>query len=210
MSELHLPPLPDGVAALPRNAQGLPVPWFVAALPDGTRSDLRVADPEKRDRSILRSLCWVCGLPLDRMRVFIGGPLSVRNRRFSDSWMHPACAEFSAAGCPFLNGSMARRSGRAMPGPTHSPAGLKLDSIDLVALYYTTRPARIERGGAISPGAARWVRWWSRGAQLPQAEGERRAKEYAGPEQAKDLHDAWRALGVALAHAPGRRHISEA
>ncbi len=95
-----LPPLPDRIKALPIDARGYPIPWFVATI-DGVR-DFRVADGEKRYRAVKEELCWVCGQKLGKYKTFVIGPMCAVNRNTSEPPSHRDCAEFSVQACPFM------------------------------------------------------------------------------------------------------------
>lgn len=96
-----LPPLPDRMKALPLNAGGYPIPWFVETLKDGTR-DFRIMDAHKRVLAFNRRLCWVCGQKLGVYMSFVVGPMCVVNRNTAEPPCHLECAQFAARACPFM------------------------------------------------------------------------------------------------------------
>jgi len=106
--ELSLSDMPESVKKLKVDARGYPIPFFVDYLPDGT-PEFRAADPKKLIACVKKSLCWVCGEPLNRSRLgfkatiaFTIGPMCAVNRISSEPPQHPECAEWSARNCPFL------------------------------------------------------------------------------------------------------------
>lgn len=69
-----LPPLPDRIKALPIDARGYPIPWFVASV-DGK---------------------------LGRHLSFVIGPMSAINRNTSEPGCHRDCAQFAVRACPLF------------------------------------------------------------------------------------------------------------
>lgn len=103
-----LPPMPDSIAALPRDERGYPVPWFVQWI-DG-KPEFRVANGVKWTKAVAQNLCWVCGQPIGQQRhVFVIGPMCAVNRTTGEPPCHGECAEFSAKACPFLAHPKAQR-----------------------------------------------------------------------------------------------------
>jgi hypothetical protein len=80
--------------------------------PDGSHDFLSIYGPHVvacvRDK-----LCGVCGQPLSFASAFVGGPLSTKNRVYSDPPFHPKCAEFSMTVCPHILISHAKRATEA-------------------------------------------------------------------------------------------------
>lgn len=170
-------PMPAEIAALPKMGEW-PIPWFAATLPTGVR-DLRYMDGAKLREGYEQGLCWICGQKLDSICVvlakgwrprpvlaFIGGPLAVRNRRFSDWASHEACAEYAELVCPFLTGqklAMDQGGGKAPPGaidrrPKYS------------AIYVATtvvRDGSWRSGVNWLPGPPERVRWFHDGVEVP-------------------------------------------
>jgi hypothetical protein len=163
--------LPPAMRDLPRDAFGRPIPWFVA-LPtpgEGRPLDLRIADARKNRQGFRDNLCWVCGIPLSRTRVFVGGPLSVRNRIFSDWASHYQCAEFSARFCPALNSLMHRRSGKEYPDDVNiSPHALE-HIPTVIGLLATSAKVDIVEGELFHPRSGS-AEWWQGGRKLLDAE----------------------------------------
>ncbi len=66
--------------------------------------DFKVGNPIAIRRCVLNRLCGVCGAKMGKCITFIGGPLSIANRLFSDPAMHRQCALYALEVCPFLSG----------------------------------------------------------------------------------------------------------
>lgn len=135
-------PMPPAVAALPRDERGYPIPFFTAYV--AGRPDLRVSDPHKATRCDQHNLCWVCGTTLGLEVAFIGGPLSMQNRQWADGPMHEACARYSAAVCPFLNGTQKRRNDANMP-KTIAPEGFVMEKPPAFAIVFARKWSRDAR-----------------------------------------------------------------
>lgn len=98
-------PMPDAIAALPRDARGFPVPAFVYRPDDwqpGQPLDLRVLDTDAAKILMMARRCGVCGLPVGYRMWFIGGPMCLYNRIF-ETPTHRECAEYAMLACPHLN-----------------------------------------------------------------------------------------------------------
>jgi len=72
--------------------------------------DFKVIDEKKRRGCLQRGLCGLCGKPLDKVIVFIGGPKCVEQRLFLDPPMHKDCALYAAQVCPYLRDAEAEYS----------------------------------------------------------------------------------------------------
>lgn len=114
-------PIPEGIARLPLDDRGYPVPWFVAWI-DG-KPDFRVADQKKQHLCIVKKLCWVCGDPLKESAAFVIGPMCVINRVSAEPPSHIECAHWSARACPFLTLPSAKRREVNLPDIVVNPAG---------------------------------------------------------------------------------------
>lgn len=97
---LRLTPIPDRLAVLPRDDRGYPIFWSITQ-DDGTY-DFRHIPVEKIIRSGVNRLCGLCGQVMRGPVVFIGGPLSCKNRVFSDPPMHDECAVYAWNVCPYI------------------------------------------------------------------------------------------------------------
>lgn len=174
--------LPMKMRDLPLDDRGYPVPWFVDWV-DG-KPEFRAMDPGKWRRAVKDGLCWVCGIPLGRHRVFVIGPMCAVNRTTSEPPCHLECAVWSAINCPFLSRpKMVRREDEAINNAMHgtSSAGLAITRNPGVALLWVTH-----RGGyaLYRPGvgggtgylfeleAPDRVLWYSEGREATRAEVE--------------------------------------
>lgn len=131
-------PLPPAMARLPLNAQGYPIPWFVASLDDGSR-DFRIASMERRHDAHRLRLCWVCGNPMGAYVAFVVGPMCAVNRISSEPPSHRDCAVYSARCCPFLAVPQMRRRGSHLPDDYRDPAGVAIPRNPGVALVWVTK-----------------------------------------------------------------------
>jgi hypothetical protein len=94
-------PIPDRIAALPKDDKGRPVPYFVQ-WPNGV-PDFRLIDPAKLASCYLDNRCWVCGDIIGVHKAFVLGPMCCINRVNSEPPSHYGCARFSVSACPFLS-----------------------------------------------------------------------------------------------------------
>lgn len=84
-----------------RQHKRMPVPYFVAYV--GQDPDFRLHDAKKQHACLSHRKCAICGKPLPAEAFLISGPLGLKNRVSSDTWMHQACAQFSLDNCPYLS-----------------------------------------------------------------------------------------------------------
>lgn len=170
---VNLPlPIPDRIAALPRDHRGYPVPWFVGWI-DG-KPEFRLADSRKLSRAIERRVCWVCGHKLGPTGTFTIGPMCAVNRISSEPPSHRECAEWSARACPFLtNPAQSRRDG-GLPAESVSPGGEMILRNPGITLLWVTRHWSVEgdgRGGTLfSLATPTRCMWYAEGRQAIRAE----------------------------------------
>jgi hypothetical protein len=168
--------IPARIDRLPRDHRGFPVPWFVQFFKDGKASDFgvgepdfRVADQRKLAKAIKHSLCWICGDPLGRHRVFVIGPMCAINRTISEPPSHRECAEFSAKACPFLSRPRMRRNEKDLPDNRVEPGGIALDRNPGAVCLWETKDYRTFRatmgndGILFFLGEPTRVDWWANG-----------------------------------------------
>jgi hypothetical protein len=167
-------PMPARIARLPRNKVGYPIPWFVAAQPDGT-FDFRVADPRKQILAGRERLCWVCGQQLGVYVSFPIGPMCAVNRISGEPPAHRECAEYSARACPFLAIPGMRRRDRG--DLDWAPAAGEMNERNPGAvLVWTTRtfkafrPALGNDGILYQLGEPTSTSWWREGRAATRAE----------------------------------------
>lgn len=133
--------MPDGVARLPVNKVGYPVPWFVAYI-DG-EPDFRVIRAGGLQVAYFGRLCWICGQRFqpDEEQSFVIGPMCAVNRTSAEPPSHLACAEWAVRACPFLSTPhMTRRE--IDLADVQEAAGQMIDRNPGVALVWTTLPGR--------------------------------------------------------------------
>jgi hypothetical protein len=163
--------VPENMRDLPLDDKSRIIPWFVAQV-DGRRDDLRVADGAKRVLGYRQKRCWLCGKPLDNPFAFVGGPLSVANRVFSDWACHVECAVFACRTCPFLNGTMSRRSARPFPEAAEAELqalpGFHPERPEYAAVYVTSRDVELLPEGLFRAGPPRWTWWFKMGLRVPE------------------------------------------
>lgn len=100
-TDLQAISLPECMSHLEKDARGYPIPYSVTRRRDGT-PDFRVIDPVKWGDCVTYRKCALTGLPLGSEFAFVGGPLSMQNRLFTDPAMLPEAAEYAIQVCPFL------------------------------------------------------------------------------------------------------------
>lgn len=91
---------PARIAALPKDERGYPI-FFTVLVRDG-KANFRAQDPEKWELGVRESLCGICGSKLGKKIAFVGGPLSIKSRYFTDLPMHESCAVYAMQACPFI------------------------------------------------------------------------------------------------------------
>src|SRR5262245_14249727 len=212
----NLPPLPWRMKSLPLSDRGYPVPWFVAWR-DG-KPEFRAMDGRKWTLAVEKKLCWVCGQPLGTRFAFVVGPMCGINRISSEPPSHKDCAEFSAAGCPFLSmPKMVRREDSDLAGPKVSAAGIMLERNPGVTLLWFTRSYEVFRvpkrdeanpGHLIQMGEPFEVAFYAHGRKATREEIERSVEtglpallEACGMERTPELQAA------ALAELEQRKEI---
>lgn len=135
---LRTVPKPMGVARLPTNDQGYPIPWFVARLPDGNQ-DFRIGSLTKLRHAVTNNVCWICGASLSNsLLAFILGPMAVINRHSPEPPGHRECALYSIVTCPFLaSPRMKRRRVKNPPKGLITPHTMS-GNPGVLALWITT------------------------------------------------------------------------
>lgn len=91
---------PAQIAAMQKDERGYPIPHTVMWV-DG-KPDFRVIDPNKWYEAARSCQCGICGQMILDDFAFVGGPLSMKNRLFTDLPMHKECAEYALKVCPFI------------------------------------------------------------------------------------------------------------
>jgi hypothetical protein len=167
----ELPALPARIAALPVDARGYPVPWFVAWL-DG-KPEFRAMDPQKLRLAVRERRCWVCGETLDRVMTFVIGPMCTVNRVSAEPPSHRECAEFSARACPFLTRPHMVRREAGLPDGCQDAPGLAIKrNPGVVCLWDTVKYTLLHElnGVLFRIGDPRRVSWYAEGREATREE----------------------------------------
>lgn len=153
----------------PRDERGYPIPASVVIDANG-KPDFRVINPEKAMAMLLSRRCALCDKSMGRVVTFVGGPLSMRSRSFTDGPMHDECAQYALKVCPFLAAPKFAYS------RSHDVAGVEVATIESVSkdrpAYfghgYTTDYHLMQIPGAVLIIAEPWfgVEWWKDGKAL--------------------------------------------
>lgn len=163
--------MPARVAALPRDAKGRPVPWFVAWI-DG-QPDFRIIGDGKIQQALESGRCWICGGTLGSYKAFVIGPMCAVNRVSAEPPSHRDCAVYAAQACPFLTTPQMRRREGGKP-ETVEPAGTMIRRNPGVALVWVTRTLRLifdpQGGMLIRVGDPTETRWFAHGRPASRAE----------------------------------------
>ena len=138
-----LPEPPAKMAHLPKDDRGYPVPFFVAW--PGMKPEFRASSRQAVALCIQRSLCWVCGSPLNGERTFTIGPMCAINRVSSEPPAHRDCARYSAIACPFLSKPQMVRRENDLPGGIELGAGTSIRRNPGVTLLWFARGFKAER-----------------------------------------------------------------
>ena len=206
--------MPQRMTALPVDAVGRPVPWFVAFI-DG-KPDFRVIGPGKLQMALKGSLCWVCGRGFTggEDRAWLIGPMCVVNLVTAEPSSHLDCATWSAMNCPFLATPNMVRRDRHMPEGAENPAGIMIRrnpgaSVVLVTGYRAWKAEREGRGYLFRLGQPKRALWFAEGREATRAEVLasidsglpllREMAEKDGPDAVAELELMHKA---ALAHVP--------
>jgi hypothetical protein len=154
---------------LPVDDRGYPIPEFVSRL-DGKR-DFRVVSLDHLAKCIRDDVCWICGQPLDELKVFVVGPIPAIRGISNEPPSHPECAEFAAAACPFLLLPKAQHRPvenprvKKMPGATRTNPG--------ICCLYTVRGYAYDekpKGTIFRTGRAVRVDWYTQGRRAEREE----------------------------------------
>lgn len=163
--------MPPGVARLPRDKHGRPIPWFVRVDKQGV-PDFRLI----RDRGITDAYndrrCWVCGERRGAYVAFVIGPMCAINRITSEPPSHRPCAEYSAQACPFLATPTMRRRTQDLP-EDRNIAGVHVDRNPGAALVWVTRsfrPKFVPNGVLFEIGDPTHVGWYAHGREATSGE----------------------------------------
>jgi hypothetical protein len=168
-------PVPARLARRPRDARGYPVPAAVLILEDG-KPDFKVTDIHQWLALLKSRRCALCGEPLGRHLAFVGGPLSHKNRYFTDLPMHKECAQYALQVCPYLAAphfkyaeKIARREGVSIE--TSGLVSPVRPEFFFLATTKSCEPARGE-DGTLLVHAAPWehTEWWRNGERVERSD----------------------------------------
>lgn len=126
--------------------------------------------PQRMVWALKRRLCWICGQPMGRHIAFIGGPLAVAQRQFSDPASHRDCGEYALTVCPFLASPMTERRNDAMPAHAILPGPHVAANPGVFGLLLTGD--YLFRDLIIHAGEAREVHWYTEGRRANRSEVE--------------------------------------
>lgn len=166
-------PMPTRLAALPVDARGFPVPWFVAWV--GGQPDHRIVDPEKVRRAYRDQRCFLCGERRGRFLSFVIGPMCTVNRLSAEPPSHLDCARYAVQACPFLARPHMVRRDAGLPDQVRDAPGQMLRHNPGVQAVWTTRDMRLVRAGGgvlCRLGDPTAVEWYAEGRPATRAEVE--------------------------------------
>ncbi len=172
-----IPPVPEQMANLPVDKRGYPVPWFVKWI--NGEPEFRVMDEMHYWQAVQKNLCWVCGNPLWRERVFTIGPMCAINRISSEPPSHRECARYAAQACPFLSKPhMTRREGGFEEEKTNVGGVMLERNPGVTLLWFTNRYEHIrtpknkvsDAGFLFRLGRAFKTEWYSKGRAATREE----------------------------------------
>ena len=172
MTASRFPDAPAQITALPVEARGYPVPWFVPTI-DGL-PEFRAIDPRAPAHAHKHGLCWICGRKLAGVLAFVLGPMCAVTRTNPEPPSHPDCARFAATACPFLTRPMAKRGDRStIKGGYEPPPGQMIARNPGCCGVWLTRSYRVERhtnGLLFKIGPPVRVEWYAEGRTATRAE----------------------------------------
>jgi hypothetical protein len=136
--------VPSRLAARPRTASGLPIPWFVDA--ERNPVDFRLIRTDAVVQAWNHQLCWICGTRLGRFQCYVVGPVSVITRVHSEPPCHRECAIFAATACPFLSNPDMRRTPETLPEGAEAPPEGHMPGNPGVVAIWVAEASTISRG----------------------------------------------------------------
>lgn len=164
--------MPAGVARLPRDKHGRPIPWFVHIDAEGV-PDFRVIRRGGVEDAYRFELCWVCGEPRGRYAAFVIGPMCAVNRVTAEPPCHRDCAIYAVKACPFLATPSMTRRDRGLPADRIDGPGQAVLRNPGVALVWITRvwkPFRAPGGVLFELGDPVVVHWFAHGRLATRTE----------------------------------------
>jgi hypothetical protein len=162
----RFPDAPPNIAALPVDARGFPIPWFVH-VDDAGHEDFRVIGRGKMQRALQQRLCWICGQRLHTVKAFVIGPMCAINRISAEPPSHLECATFAARICPFLSRPLAKRNDRDLPVESCTNESALAHNPGVALVWCTARFKPVMGAGLderlFQLGAPHSVRWYCEG-----------------------------------------------
>jgi hypothetical protein len=104
MADTAAPPIPLSLSHLP-TVGGLAIPWITPRAANG-RYLFGAVDRDRQHRALRERLCGVCGRPLDERLVLLLRLSDLPRQCTAEPALHPACAAYSSAACPMVNGHL--------------------------------------------------------------------------------------------------------
>lgn len=173
MLDLNKTTIPERIKTLPTDERGYPIPWFVYRDSAG-KPDFRVAATHKIHEAVSKTLCWICGGPLQTSRAFVVGPLGVVNRISPEPPSHRSCAVFAATTCPYLTKPAMNRNPRGLPFDREPPPGEMIkEKPAAIAVWITRRYPRmlsVDYGVLFQMHEPHEVRWFCNGKPAIRSE----------------------------------------
>lgn len=168
-TDLGLIEMPPRVAALPRDGRGYPIPYTVQRDATG-KPDFRIVDPHKAKRAVQMRCCGICGEMLGARIAFVGGPLAMANRFFTDLPMHRDCAIYALRTCPFIAAPKFAYS-RSIPADTVVSDNVSTNRPDQFGLGITKTFNVVLLNGepVLRAGEFESIEWWRHGKREAHA-----------------------------------------
>lgn len=111
MGDVTRPPIPATCESRP-TLGGVVMPWANVELADGS-VDFRAQHHNRVEACWRERRCQICGKPIPRPIVFLGGPRQVAALRFDEPPLHPECAVYASKACPMVAGRLEAYADRA-------------------------------------------------------------------------------------------------
>jgi hypothetical protein len=168
-TDLNLISKPSRIARMAVDERGYPIPYF-ALVKDGV-PNLLVVDRDKWARCIIEKRCWVCGEKLDTLIAFVGGPMCMKHRVFSDAGMHRDCAEYAMQVCPMLAApKYGYAQTPAIDGVDMNTQDVSMERPDKHGVGITASFDVIRNGGGYSIKAGPWLslQFWRNGKVIEE------------------------------------------
>ena len=159
--------MPESWQKLEKENRGFPKPIFLITRDgecDFRGMDARVVHDLARNR-----LCGICGDPLRYWIAFVGGPMSTKNRVYTDPPFHPECARAAIRICPYmLYGGWDRNKVKRVEDAKKDDPWGNADRVTHNAILITRQFQIIFPGGTMLFRArpAKEIEWYERGQRV--------------------------------------------